>query len=297
MAQKLIKLRGNTYYIDSAVNIGVVSNDRSEAIIIDTGIDDDMGRKILRFLREEGLTPVAIINTHSHADHCGGNNFITKRFDIPIYATSFEKAVIENPLLEPFYLYSAYPLKEMQNKFLMAKESEAEGILKEGETEIEGIPLQIISLKGHSPGMIGIATEDNVLFTGDAFFPKRILDKYALSFYTDIKNTLDTLKYLKTLEYNFYVPGHGEVLEDINPTVDTNITQINEIVTIITELCSEAKSREDVASYIINHYNIKLNVTQYYLTLSTIAAYLSYLTDDGTLKINIEDNNIKWVKV
>ena len=198
MPQNVIKLKGNTYYIDSAVNIGLISDDNGRTIIIDTGLDDDMGRRILKFMRDQNLTPSAIINTHSHADHCGGNNFIVKRTSIPVYATYFEKQLIECPLLEPFYLFSASPLKEMKNKFLMAKESNVNHIIEEGEIEIQGIPLKIIPLFGHSPGMIGVASYDNVLFVGDAFFSPYILDKHGLGYFTDIKNTLKSLEYLKT---------------------------------------------------------------------------------------------------
>lgn len=297
MAQKLINLKGNTYYIDSAVNIGIISNSEGKAVIVDTGLDDNMGRKILKLTKEQDLTPVAIINTHSHADHCGGNNFIVKRESIPIYAPHFEKAIIEYPFLEPFYLFSAYPLKDMQNKFLMAKESRVNHIIKEGEIEIEGIRIKVIPLIGHSPGMVGIATSDKVLFIGDAFFSKNILGKYALAYYTDIKNTLNTLEYLKTLKYDYFIPSHGEVLKDPIPTIDANILRINEIKCKIAEFCMTPKSREEITAHLISFYGINLNIGQYYLTSSTVSAYLSYMTDEGTLKVEILDNNLKWIKI
>ena len=43
---------------------------RAEAVVIDPGLEPDM---ILDFLRDEGLTPSAILNTHGHADHIAGN--------------------------------------------------------------------------------------------------------------------------------------------------------------------------------------------------------------------------------
>ncbi len=296
VANALKKIKGNTYYIDSAVNIGVIVNSKKKAIIVDTGLDDNMGRKILRILKEEGLTPLAIINTHSHADHCGGNNFIKKRFDIPTYASAFEKAIIENPLLEPFYLYSAKPLTALENKFLMAKESRVEFTIEEGEIEIAGIILNILSLKGHSPAMIGIATPDNIIFSGDAFFSTKILDKYPLSYYTDIKNTIKTLLYLKTLKYDYFLPSHGELLKSPLSTIDAGLRQIKEIGNNIIEFCIRPKSREEILAHIVEAYEIKLNIQQYYLTSSTISAYLSYLTDEGTLETKILENNLKWVK-
>ena len=43
---------------------------RSEALVIDPGLQPDL---ILDFLREQGLSVIAILNTHGHADHIGGN--------------------------------------------------------------------------------------------------------------------------------------------------------------------------------------------------------------------------------
>lgn len=297
MAQKLIKLKGNTYYIDSPVKVGVIANEEGKAIIVDTGIDDDAARKILRLIKEEGLTPAAIINTHFHADHCGGNSFIIKRESIPVYASGLEKTIIEYPILEPYYLFSAHPLKAMQNKFLMAKGSPVSHILKEGETEIEGININVIPLPGHSPEMIGIATSDNVVFVGDAFFSDKILEKYALAYCTDIKRALSTLEYLKIQKYDYFVPCHGDVLEDPVPTIDVNIDKIYEIKDKISTFCSSPKSREEIVAYISDLYNINLNISQYYLTSSSVSAYLSYMTDEETLKTDISDNNIKWTKV
>ncbi len=297
MAQKLIKLKGNTYYIDSPVKVGVITNEEGKAVIVDTGIDDDAARKILRLLREEGFTPAAIINTHSHADHCGGNSFIIKRVNILVYASGFEKAIIEYPILEPYYLYSAYPLKAMQNKFLMAKGSPVDYILKKGATEVEGININVVPLPGHSPEMIGIATGDNVLFVGDAFFSDKILEKYALAYCTDVKRTLSTLEYLKILKYDYFVPCHGEVLEDPIPTIDINIDKVYEIKDKISDFCKSPKSREEIVAYISDLYNINLNISQYYLTSSSVSAYLSYMTDEEMLITEVLNNNIKWTKV
>src|SRR5207302_2017421 len=42
----------------------------AEALVIDPGLEPDL---ILEFLQEQGLTVAAILNTHGHADHIGGN--------------------------------------------------------------------------------------------------------------------------------------------------------------------------------------------------------------------------------
>jgi glyoxylase-like metal-dependent hydrolase (beta-lactamase superfamily II) len=54
----------------------------TEAVVIDPGLEPDL---ILDFLREHALTTKAILNTHGHADHIGGNGELKSAFpDAPL---------------------------------------------------------------------------------------------------------------------------------------------------------------------------------------------------------------------
>ncbi len=44
--------------------------DEADCIIVDPGFEPE---KVLAFLDREQLVPVAILNTHGHRDHIGGN--------------------------------------------------------------------------------------------------------------------------------------------------------------------------------------------------------------------------------
>ena len=50
---------------------------RREALVVDPGLEPDL---ILDFLGEQGLTPAAILNTHGHADHIGGNAAVKEAY-------------------------------------------------------------------------------------------------------------------------------------------------------------------------------------------------------------------------
>ena len=51
--------------------------DRSDCVVIDPGLEWE---KIVRHLEKAKLTPAAILNTHGHSDHIGGNGAIKKRW-------------------------------------------------------------------------------------------------------------------------------------------------------------------------------------------------------------------------
>ncbi|MGE5629615.1 MAG: MBL fold metallo-hydrolase [Caulobacteraceae bacterium] len=299
MGYKLVPVKGSTYYLDGAVKIGIIKNEKkpTASIIIDTGIDDDSGRRIIKIMQENGMGPGVIINTHSHADHCGGNSIIKSRTGAKVYAPHFDRAIIEYPELEAFYLYSANPLSEMDTKFLKAKASKVDYILEEGELEVEGIKLGILPLHGHTPAMIGVVTPDNVLFAGDAFFSQDILGKHGLPYFTDIGKTLETLEYIKGLDYDYFIPCHGDALQDPSDVIASNIQILRDITGFIADWCVEALDREQIASRLIERFDIKLSIPQYYLTVSTVSAFLSYMTDEKILGTLFEDNRLKFVRL
>ncbi|MCK5675127.1 MAG: MBL fold metallo-hydrolase, partial [Spirochaetales bacterium] len=85
----LTRLSNSTYYIPSPANAGLFIQN-NKAILIDSGNDKEAGRQILKLLKEQNLELSVIVNTHSHADHVGGNEFLQKRTNCRIAATAME---------------------------------------------------------------------------------------------------------------------------------------------------------------------------------------------------------------
>ncbi|MHB1392716.1 MAG: MBL fold metallo-hydrolase [Clostridia bacterium] len=296
MGYKLVHVKGNTYYLDGAAKIGIIKNADNpfRSIVVDTGLDEDAGRRLMKIMQENGMGVGAIINTHSHADHCGGNDIIKSRTGCDIYAPPFDKGIIEYPELEPFYLYSAYPLKELDTKFLKAKGTKVDYILEPGQLNIDGVVLDIVPLHGHTPAMVGVAAADKVLFAGDSFFSKGILEKHGLPYFTGIGESIGTLSSLKSMSYDYYVPSHGEALTDPVDTLDANIKLLKDIMEYITDICSNALDREEIVAHMVGKYGIKQNIPQYYLTVSTASAFLSHMSNEGMLSTLFEDNKLKF---
>lgn len=132
----LNKLSENVFYIAGRTNIGVITSSKNECIIIDSGINENYGRRILKILSSNNLKIKALINTHAHADHIGGNKIIYERTNVKIYSSFGEKPFIENPLLEPLYLYGAFPPKMLRNKLFMAEPTPIYDIL---ENDFDGL--------------------------------------------------------------------------------------------------------------------------------------------------------------
>lgn len=288
---ELIKAGPKTYYIKNPTNIGIYKpfENSNEVYLIDSGNDKDAGKKILKIVEEQGWIIKGIVNTHSNADHIGGNKVLQDRTDCNIFAYNIEKAFTEYPELEASFLYGGYPFKDLKNKFLMAKSSKVENIdnnLPEG--------LEYIILKGHFFDMIGIKTSDDVYFLADSLFSEETITKYHLFFIYDVREYLSTLDKLEALEGKLYIPSHCEATDDIHNLISLNRNKINEIINYICEVCSKEVIFEEILKSVFDKYNLTMNANQYVLIGSTIRSYLSYLYDDEKIYFEFKENKMIW---
>lgn len=286
---ELIKVGKKTYYIKNATNIGVYKIDEHDVYLIDTGNDKDAGRKVLKIMKEQGWNVKGIIVTHSNADHIGGNKIIQDRTGCDIFAYRIEKSFTKYPILESAFLYGGYPFKNIRNKFLLAKESNVtsiEGNLPEG--------LEYFTLKGHFFDMIGIKTSDHVYFLADALFSKETITKYHLFFIYDVKEFLNTLDYLSTLDGDLYIPSHANATDDISSLIKLNRNKVQEILHTIYEACKKEITFEEIVKYIFDTYHLTMNANQYVLVGSTIKSYLSYLCDNQKISYEFKNNKMLW---
>ena len=118
---ELIQVSERSYYIQSPAKIGLVKLEGQDVCLIDSGSDKDAGRKVRQILDANGWRLTAIYNTHSNADHIGGNKYLQGQTGCRIYAPGIEWAFTRYPVLEPSFLYGGYPCRELRHKFLMAQ--------------------------------------------------------------------------------------------------------------------------------------------------------------------------------
>ncbi|HWP51023.1 MAG TPA: MBL fold metallo-hydrolase [Clostridia bacterium] len=286
----LIQVGEKTCYIDCPAKMGLYLANSGSVYLIDSGNDKEAAKKALRHIEGNGWNLAGIINTHSNADHIGGNAFLQQKTGCKIISTGLENTFTKYPMLEPSFLYGGYPCKALRNKFLMATSSaptdDVETYLPEG--------LDYLRLRGHFFDMIGIKTPDDVYFLADCVFSQAIINKYHLAFIYDVAAFLQTLDMLEALNGRLYIPAHAEATEDIKPLAQLNRNKVYEIADRLLQICHTPACFEDILKAVFDTYSLTMDFNQYVLVGSTVRSYLSYLYDKGSLMTEFSENRLLW---
>lgn len=281
----------NSYYIESPAKIGIVRLGKTEVCLIDSGSDKDAGRKVRQVLEASGWHLTAIYNTHSNADHIGGNKFLQDRTGCKIYAPGIDCDFTNHPLLEPSFLYGGYPPKDLRHKFLMAQGSSAEPLTEDALAE----GMSMIPLPGHFFDMTGFRDADGVVYLADCLSSRETLEKYRIGFIYDVAAYLNTLEMVKALRAPVFVPAHAEATDDIAPLAQYNIDKVHETADRILSICETPQIFEAVLQRLFRDYGLTMNFEQYVLVGSTVRSYLSWLKDTGRMEVTFQDGQLLWI--
>lgn len=286
---ELIQAAEHTYYIESPAKIGLVQTGDTVALI-DSGSDKEAGRKVRQHLDARGLKLSAIYNTHSNADHIGGNQYLQRQTGCAVYAPGVEAAFTRDPILEPSFLYGGCPPKPLRHKFLLAQPSGVQVL------DPKACPLEVIPLPGHFFDMVGYRTEDDVVFLADCLSSRETLEKYRVSFLYDVAAYLDTLDRVAAMEAALFIPAHAAATEDIAPLARYNRDQVYAVAEDLLDLLAEPLVFEEVLQQLFRRYHLTMDFQQYVLVGSTVKSYLAWLLDGGRVTAAFDDCRLLWRK-
>jgi glyoxylase-like metal-dependent hydrolase (beta-lactamase superfamily II) len=294
----LQKINGNSYYIPAPANIGVFQFKDKYVLLVDSGDNKQQARKIDDILKEQKLSAKYIVNTHNHIDHCGGDGYFQENFPgLEILSSGTEKQLIEENQLFPDNLYGGKAPHELARHFVKTPAIRVSDMLVAGTCKINEEKFEIISLPGHSPGQIGIATRDSVCYLGDALFSEEKIAKYNLPFLFDIAAQLETYQTLSQLGYDYYVLGHADQVynrDQLGQLITFNHSHLQEYIDLAGDILSQPKTREELLEEISILKDLQLSYKEYYFSLSTVSAIITYLYDKKELVYQVENGKLYY---
>ena len=278
----------------AGTGIGVVTHG-DKALLVDSGLDENLVRKVVNTLQNEGVSVAAIVNTHAHADHIGGNQWAVKRTGAKVAAPAYEHYFVERPELEPYTLFGAAAPKAMQGKFLQAAPSKVDHVLEPGEREVEGFRVKLHALAGHSVGQMGVEV-DGALFVGDALLPEATLHKYGLVFAVDPLAARASTERLREMRDVAVVSYHGGVVADLDSAVRANAEAMARAEEALAALLRRGPvTAEDALQHLLDAFPpAQLTVELYALQAATVRGYLAALERAGRAEAYLEGRRLLW---
>lgn len=157
------RLKVNHYVVGMVkTNCYIAFNDETkECIIVDPGASP---RQLAEKIRQDGLTPVAILLTHGHFDHVAAAESLGKEFDIKVYAHEAEAETLRDTKKNASWMLGA---SETYDADVFVKDSEI--------LHLAGFEIKVLHTPGHTVGgCCYYIPEEAVLFSGDTLFAQSV---------------------------------------------------------------------------------------------------------------------------
>ncbi|MBQ0051525.1 MAG: MBL fold metallo-hydrolase [Treponema sp.] len=294
-----------------ATNTGILNvpkkDGKSDVYLIESGNDDTSGLKLLELIAEmfpQGKLK-AVINTHSHADHCGGNAILVEKTGCEIWASKGEASLMEYPSIETQLIWGGTPIHDILSKFLLARPCHVTKIFDGEElihipveAENSEITLQIVSLPGHYVDQTGLLFTDTdgkkIFFAGDALSGRNVIKTYWIQYLLDERQTKESLHKVSQVQADLYIPGHGDSVDSVDGIVELNLLAILETENMILDELKTPKTTEEILKAVADRNLITLRTSQFCLIGSTLRSYLTGLYESGKITYEIQNNSWKW---
>lgn len=183
-------------------NTYLAFDETREAVVIDPGFYDEREFLVFKsFLERERLSLKKVLNTHLHLDHCIGNGFVKREWNLDACAHEADLFLLQNAGSQA-RMFGLEISEELPTSIYPLQEGEA---LKVGNMDFE-----VLEVPGHSAGGLAFYEKKaGAIFAGDVLF-RGSYGRYDLpgGDFTALKHSI-VEKLFKLPENTVVFSGHG----------------------------------------------------------------------------------------
>jgi glyoxylase-like metal-dependent hydrolase (beta-lactamase superfamily II) len=273
-----VHIAGETYYLPGLANSGFI-----DGLVIDTGPEES---------DYDGCEVDRLAITHGHADHfaCGAK---LRERGATVVAARDDAALVENPDINIRGMFSwAKPGDILVTKLFRGTPCPVDAEIEQWRDK-RATP---IPLPGHTLGHYGFLTRDGVLFTGDALYQHALWKRHPLPYSIDPDMVAQSLETIRTAEFDWLVPGHGELVDRATAQVDLTFhaDQIRAIEELILVALKKPRTTEEAIQLVSAERGLSSNPAGYWLAVTTVKGYLGNLLGRGLLEFSVVNHTGVW---
>ena len=294
----LRQVRGNTWVIRSWLLIPLYKLDEHRCILLDTGLPEQE-EELDAFLKEEGLTCVGVLSSHTHMDHAGNNAFFQRTYGAQIALSLGEAGIHVGPLGLQCSVGNLSPAQMRRHASLGGATAVADVVIRPEDRQVKlcGAEFQVIHTPGHSADHICVITPDGVCYLGDAVMTGSTLFRSKFPFMVSMEDYLQSLRLLREVRAEAFVAAHGGIYPEILPYIDMELRFLHRRMGEILALAEEEFTVEDLAVRICRVYRISPRSVEDALYFQRASrAYLHYLLDEGALEAVLIESRVRYRK-
>lgn len=294
---EIIHVKGNTYCIQAAESIPFYRLNDREIVLLDSGYEKYDRDGLTALLDGAGYRVRGIIGSHTHIDH-GGNHMFFKERDGAVIALSMAEAAIGASPVMLKAVYSTWSVGGAAEAFRSILVT-PDIVIPEGAGEIGlcGARFGILPLPGHSPGHIGIATPDGVLYVGDALMGERLLENAKLPTALSIEDDLRAKKKLYDVRYDKYILAHEGVYDDITGLIGRNIHKMEERAEAVLALLDRPRTMDGITRAAWTSFGMRSRRMFAVLVFErNVRSFVEFLQDRGDVEVTVDSGVRRYAK-
>ena len=270
--------------------------------IVDTGSEAKESIDIWEKTLASGITVDKLVLTHAHPDHIGLAKWFQEQKHVPVYISSLGYKEIlrkrkneDTNWMRRFLKTHGGPEipKNMENPEAAAYEFEPDGLFEKEQTIILGDePYEPIWTPGHSSDHFCFYNKNQqVMITGDHVLAglSPIIALWSENDENPIKNNFDSLKRLKAYTTKLALPGHGELIFNLNDRIDEMISgHKHRLQQILISIENDEKTSWQICQELYG----SLSPTKFFAPFLATITRLIYLEKSGEVFSELKDDKL-----
>ena len=281
---ELTQVKGNTWVIEATQLIPLYKLDGGRCVLLDSGLLQER-EELEGTLHAAGLTPVGILCSHAHVDHCANNGYFQEKYGSVVALTPPEAGMCSSLLTLKCYFLTLSPGTVARESACMVHTPDVSIPMSDGPFDFCGAAFQIVHTPGHSAGHVCTVTPDNVCYTADAMLSRELLTAklpYSLSH----QAALASREKLRGLGCDSYIMAHRGVCtgEELGALIDANQDLVRRRAEEVLTLVDRPMTASQIGEAACVFYKLFTHKPHRSLRFErNVRFFIEYLVDAGRL--------------
>ena len=280
----LTQVKGNTWVIEANQLIPLYRLDDSRCILLDTGLLEERG-KLEDTLLSNALTPVGVLCSHAHVDHCANNGYLQGKYGAKIALTFPEAGMCSSLLTLKCYFLTLSPGTVERESACMIHTPDVFIPAADGPFSFCGVEFRIVHTPGHSAGHVCTITPDNVCYTADALLSQELMGA-KLPYNLSQAMAMESREKLRELGCDAYIMAHRGICPgtEIGTLIDANQALIRRRAEEILALVDRPMTASQIDEAACTLYQLFTHKPRRALRFErNVRFFTEYLVDTGKL--------------